>query len=99
MGIGKHGSAGLRAGTTQHEPGKVVECLFSRVLVLVLVGRQLRLEVLVDDEVNDGLTDAPVGGGHPAPKPANSLEEKATQLNCRCSWPRAWMWHGSIITY
>ena len=74
MGIGNHSSAGLRASTTKHESGKVVECLFRRVLVLVLVSGQLRLEVLVDDEVNDGLADAPVGRGHASPEAADSLE-------------------------
>ena len=44
--------------------------------MLVLVSGQLRLEVLVDDEVNDGLADAPVGRGHASPEAADSLERE-----------------------
>ena len=43
---------------------------------LVLVGRPLLLQGLVDDKVDYGLADAPVRRGHALPKPENTLGKR-----------------------
>ena len=42
-----------------------------------LISCKLGLEILVDDEVDHRLADAPVRGGHAAPKTFDTLKEKA----------------------
>ena len=78
--IGQHSRADPWESTTEEEPKIVQGRQIARVLRLVPVGRQLQLEVLVDDKVGDGLTDAPVGRWHAAPKPQNSLRAKIRNL-------------------
>jgi len=73
MGIRHDRSARLWARAAGHESDEVVEGLLV-VLVLVLEGGQLRLEVLVHDEVDHGLADAPVRSGHAPPKAGDSLK-------------------------
>ena len=79
--IGQHSRADPWESTTDEEPKIVQGRQIARVLRLVPVGRQLQLEVLVDDKVGDGLTDAPVGRWHAAPKPQNSLRAKIRNLS------------------
>ena len=67
MRIGHTGSAGLAGGSTGHEAHKVQECLLG-VLLLVLLVRQAFLQELVDDEVDDGLADAPPRGSQTLPE-------------------------------
>ena len=75
MGIGHAGGAGLANGSTRHEPHEV-ECgpLLAPppATVALLPLRQALLQVLVDDEVDHGLTDAPPGGGEALPEALHS---------------------------
>ena len=67
MRIGHTGSTGLAGGSTGHEAHKVQDGLLGVLLLVLLVG-QAFLQELVDDEVDDGLTDSPPGRSQPLPE-------------------------------
>ena len=65
--IGNTGSTGLTGRSAGHETHEVQEGLLGVLLLVLLVGQAL-LQELVDDEVDDRLTDAPPGGSQTLPE-------------------------------
>ena len=77
MRICHHCGACLGARPTEHDLAEVPHRLLLAAAGPVLVlGQQPLLEGLVDDEVDDGLADAPVGGGHALPEAQDALRER-----------------------
>ena len=65
--IGNTGSTGLTGRSAGHETHEVQEGLLGVLLLVLLVG-QAFLQELVDDEVDDRLTDSPPGGRQTLPE-------------------------------
>jgi hypothetical protein len=75
MGVSHTGGAGLAGGTAHHDPQEVYHRQLVGLVptpVRLLSSRQALLQVLVDDKVDHGLTDAPPGGGEALPESLQS---------------------------
>jgi hypothetical protein len=75
MRVGHTGGAGLACGAAHHDPEEVEHRQLVRLVptpVRLLSSRQALLQVLVDDKVDHGLTDAPPRGGEALPEALQS---------------------------